>query len=118
MALANLSIYYTWKNIKSEYNYNKFKISTPTWNDTFDLPDDSYSIADIQDYFEFIIKKPETLNENSPVQIYPDKIKNRTVFKIKTGYKLELLTPETMRLLGSTKKDVDADNYGENVPKL
>ena len=57
MALANLSIYYTWKNIKSAYNNNKFKISAPTWNDTFDLPDGSYSIADIQDYFEFIIKK-------------------------------------------------------------
>ena len=56
MALANLSIYYTWKNIKSEYNNNKFKISAPTWNDTFDLPDGSYSISDIQDYFEFIIK--------------------------------------------------------------
>ena len=49
MALADLSIYYTWKNIKSEYNNNKFKISAPTWNDTFDLPDGSYSIADIQD---------------------------------------------------------------------
>ena len=56
MALANLSIYYMWKNIKSEYNYNKFKISAPTWNDTFDLPDGSYSISDIQDYFEFTIK--------------------------------------------------------------
>ena len=56
MALANLSIYFTWKNIKSEYNNNKFKISAPTWNDTFDLPDGSYSIANIQDYFEFIIK--------------------------------------------------------------
>ena len=57
MALVNLSIYYTWTNIKSEYNNNKFKISAPTWNDTFDLPDGSYFIADIQDYFEFIIKK-------------------------------------------------------------
>ena len=57
MALANLSIYYTWKNITSEYNNNKFKISALTWNDTFDLPDGSYSISDIQDYFEFIIKK-------------------------------------------------------------
>ena len=103
MALANLSIYYTWKNIKSEYNNNKFKISAPTWNDTFDLPDGSYSIADIQDYFEFIIKKHETLTENPPVQIYPNKIKNRIVFKIKTGYKLELLALETMKLLGSTK---------------
>ena len=118
MALANLSIYYTWKNINSEYNNNKFKISVPTWNDTFDLPDGSYSIADIQDYFEFIIKKHETLTENPPIQIYPNKIKNRIVFKIKTGYKLELLTPETMKLLGSTKKDVDKDKDGENVPKL
>ena len=118
MALANLSIYYTWKNIKSEYNNNKFKISAPTWNDTFDLPDGSYSIADIQDYFEFIIKKHETLTENPPVQIYVNKIKNRIVFKIKTGYKLELLTSETMKLLGSTKKDVDKDKDGENVPKL
>ena len=118
MALANLSIYYTWKNIKSEYNNNKFKISAPTWNDTFDLPDGSYSIADIQDYFEFIIKKHETLTENPPIEIYPNKIKNRIVFKIKTGYKLELLTPETMKLLGSTKKVVDKDKNGENVPKL
>ena len=55
IALGNLSIYYTWKNIKSTYNNNKFKISAPIWNDTFDLPYDSYSIADIQDYFEFII---------------------------------------------------------------
>ena len=67
MALANLSIYYTWKNIKFEYNNNKFKISASTWNDPFDLPDGSYSVADIQDYFEFIIKKHETLTENPPV---------------------------------------------------
>ena len=118
MALVNLSIYYTWKNIKSEYNNNKFKIFAPTWNETFDLPDDPYSIADIQDYFEFIIKKHETLTENPPVQIYPNKIKNRIVFKIKTGYKLELLTPETMKLLGSTNKVVDKDKNGESVPKL
>ena len=107
MALANFSIYYTWKNIKSKYNNNKFKISALTWNDTFDLLDGSYSIPDIQDYFEFIIKKLETLSENPPIQIYRNKIKNRIVFKIKTGYELELLTPETMELLGSTKKDVD-----------
>ena len=114
IALANLSIYYTWKTIKSEYNNNKFKISAPT----FYLFDGSYSILDIQDYFEFIIKKYETLTENPPVQIYVNKIKNRIVFKIKTGYKLELLTPETMKLLGSTKKDVDKDKNGENIPKL
>ena len=104
MALANLSICCTWKNIKSVCNNDKFKISAPTWNDEFDLPDGSYSIADIQDYFEFIIKKQETLAENPPVQIYPNKIKNRIVFKVKAGYKLELLSSETMKLLGSTKK--------------
>ena len=104
IALANLSIHYTWKNIKSEYNNNKFKIAAPTWNETFDLPDGFYSIDFIQDYFEFIIKEHKTLTENPPVQIYPNKIKNRIVFKIKGGYKLELLTPKTMRLLGSTKK--------------
>ena len=104
MALAHLSIYYTWKNIKSKYNNNKFKFSAPTWNDTFKLPDGSYSIADIQNYFEFIINKHEFSSENPPIQIYPNKIKNRIVFKIKTGYKLELLISETMRLLGSKKK--------------
>ena len=71
------------------------------------MPDGFYSIEDIQDYFEFIIKKHETLTENPSIQIYPNKIKNRIVFKIKTGYKLELLTPETMKLLGSTKKEAD-----------
>ena len=118
IALVNLSIYYTWKNIKSEYNNNKFKISAPTWNETFDLPDGSYSIADIQDYFEFIIKKYETLTKHPPVEIYPNKIKNRIILKMKTGYKLELLTSKTMRLLGSTRKDVDKDKNSENVPKL
>ena len=57
IALSNLRIYYTWKNIKSSYNNNEFKISEPTWNDEFELPDGSYSISDIQDYFEYIKKK-------------------------------------------------------------
>ena len=57
ISLSNLSIYYTWKNIKSSYNNNKFKISAPTWNDEFELPDGSYSVSDIQDYFEYILKK-------------------------------------------------------------
>ena len=64
------------------------------------------------------LKKHETLTENPAVQIFPNKIKNRIVFKIKTAYKLELLTPETMKLLGSAKKDVDKDSDGENVPQL
>ena len=80
IALANLSIYYTWKNIKSEYNNNKFKIHAPTWNDEFNLPNGSYSVSDIQDYFELIIKKHETIADNPPVQIYVNKIKNRIVF--------------------------------------
>ena len=67
---------------------------------------------------EFIIKKHEILTENPPVQIYPNKIKNRLVFKIKTDYKLELLTPETMKFFGSTTKDVNSDKNSENVPKL
>ena len=106
MALANLSIYYTWKNIKSECSNNKFKISPATQNYTFDLLDGSHSILDIQDYIEFIIKKHETLTENPQVQIYVNRIKNKIVFKIKTGYKLELLTSEKLKLLGSTKKNL------------
>ena len=92
MALANLSICYTWKNIKSEYNNNKFKISAPTWKDEFNLPDGFYSVSDIQNYFEYLAKKHETIVDNPPVQIYVNKIKNRIIFKIKTGYKLELLS--------------------------
>ena len=119
MVLANLSIYYTWKNIKSIYNNNnKFKISAPTWNDTFDLPDGSYNIPAIQNYIEYVIKKHETIAETAPILIYADKISNRIVFKIKTGYKLELLSKETMKLLGSTSNIINADKNTENVPRL
>ena len=118
MALANLSIYYTWKNIKSEHNDKNFKISAPTWNDEFNLPDGSYSVSDIQDYFEYIIKKHEAIADNPPVQIYVNKIKNRIVFKIKTGYKLELLTKETMQLLGRSKKDIEQNKDGGIVTRL
>ena len=65
-----------------------------------------------------MIKKHETLAKNPPIEIYPNKIKNGIVFKIRAAYKFELLTPETMKLLGSTKKDIDKDKDGENVPKL
>ena len=70
MALGNLSIYYTWENVKSTYNNNKFTISAPTCNETFDLPDGSYNISEIQDYIEYIIKKHETVGENAPILIY------------------------------------------------
>ena len=105
MALANLSIYYTWKNVKSTYNNIKFKISAPTWNETFDLPDGLYNISEIQEYIEYIIKKHEAIGENAPILIYANTINNRIVFKIKSRYKLELLSKETMKLLGSTKDD-------------
>ena len=77
IALANLGIYYTWKNIKSDYNNNKFKISAPTWNDTFDVPHGSYSIAALQNYFEYIIKKHETITDVSSVLIYVNEVNNR-----------------------------------------
>ena len=118
VALANLSISYTWKNVKSTYNNDKFKISVPTWNETFDLPDGSYNISEIQDYIEYIIKKHKTIAENAPILIYANTINNRIVFKIKSGYKLELLSKETMKLLGSTKNIIDVDKNSENVPKL
>ena len=118
MALANLSIYYTWKNVKSIYKNNKFKISAPTWNKTFDLPDGLYNISEIQDYFEDIIKKHEAIAETAPILIYANTINNRIVFKIKTGYRLELLSKETMKFLGSTSNIIDADKNSENVPRL
>ena len=118
MALGSLSIYYTWKNVKSTYNNNKFKISAPTWNETFDLPDGSYNISEIQNHIEYIIKKHETIRETAPTLIYAIIINNKIVFKIKTGYKLEILSKETMKLLGSTKDIIDSDKNSENVPRL
>ena len=118
IALSNLSIYYTWKNIKSSYNNNKFKISAPTWNDKFELPDGSYSVSDIQGYFEYILKKHGENIDKPSVQIYVNKIENRITFKIKDGYSLQLLTPETMKLLGCTENKINKDKNGENVPYL
>ena len=118
MALANLSIYYTWTNVKSTCNNNKFKISAPTWNETFDLPDGLYNISEIQDYIEYIIKKHETIGETAPILIYANTINNRIIFKIKSGYKLELLSKEIMKFLGSTKNIIDSDKNSENVPRL
>ena len=92
--LSNLSIYYTWRNIKTSYNNNNFKISAPIWNDKFKLPDGLYSLSDIQDYFKYILKK-HSENTNKPLgQIYVNKIENRITFKTKNRYSLKLLTPE------------------------
>ena len=118
VALSNLSIYYTWKNIKSSYNNNKFKISAPTWSEEFELPDGSYSVSDIQDYFEYILKEHSESIDNPSIRIYVNTIENRITFKIKNGYYLELLTPETMKLLGIAENKINKDNNGKNVPHL
>ena len=104
LALANLSIYYTWKNIKSEYNNKQFNISATTWNDEFDSPDGSYSVSDIQDCFEYIIKRHETIADNPPVQMYVNKIKNRIIFKIKAGYKLLSINKRNNAIIRKLKK--------------
>ena len=88
------------------------------WNDSFDVPDGSYSIAALQNYFEYIIKKHETITHVSPLLIYVNEINNRIVFKIKSGHKLELLSKETMKLLGSMSNSIDKDKNSELVPKL
>ena len=118
VALSILSIYYTWKNIKSSYNNNEFKISAPTWDEEFELPDGSYTISDIQDYFEYILKKHSESVDNPLIRIYVNRIENRITFKNKNGYYLELLTPETMKLLGSDENKIAKDKNGENVPRL
>ena len=118
VALSNLSIYYTWKNVKSSYNNNKLKISAPTRSEEFELPDGSYSISDIQDYFEYILKKHSESVDNPSIRMYINRIENRITFKIKSGYYLELLTPETMKLLGSTESKITKDQNGKNVPHL
>ena len=103
---------------KSSYNNCKFKISAPTWNNKFELPDGSYSVSDIQDYFEYILKKHGENIDNPSVKIYLNKIENRITFRIRNGYSLGLLTPETIKLLGSTENKIAKDKNGENVQHL
>ena len=88
IVLLNVSIYYSWRNIKNSYNNNKSKLSAPTWNDKFELPDGSYSASDIQDYFECILKKHGEHTDNPSVQIYVNKIQNRLNLKLKMGISL------------------------------
>ena len=115
IALSNISIYYTWRNKKSSYNNNEFKIFAPTWDDKFELPDGSDSVSDIQDYFEYILEKHGEDIDKPSVQICVNKIENRITFKLKKRYSLGLLTTDTMKLLGSTETK---DKNGENVPHL
>ena len=104
--------------MKSSHNNNKFKITSPTWSDEFDLPDGSYLISDFQDYFEYILKKHNENVDNPSIEIYVNKIENIITFKIKNGYYLELLTLGIMKLLGSTESKITKDRNGENVPHL
>ena len=101
-------ISYAQKNIKKSCKNNKFKISASTYNDKYELCDRSYSVSDIQDY----------KTDNPWIRIYINKIKNRITFKVQAGYYLDFLTPETMKLLGSTKSKITKDENGENVPHL
>ena len=117
ITLSSISVYYTCKSIKSSYNNKKFKISAPTWNDKFELSDGLYSVSDIQDYIEYILKRQVFMDKLS-VQIHVNKIEYRVTFKIKNGYSLQLLTSETMELLGSTENKITKDKNGENVPHL
>ena len=93
-------------------------MSALAWNEEFELPDGSNSISGIQYYFEYILKKLGENAVNPSIRIYINKIKNRVTFKIKTRYYLEPLTPETMKLLGSTKSKITKDGNGENVSYL
>ena len=122
VAWSNLSIYYTRKNIKKSYKNNKFKILDPTWNE--ELPDGSYSVPDIQDYCKYILKRHKTVLDNPSTRIYINKIENRITFKIN----LDLFTPETMKLFGTTKSKIIKNkkvwkcalfrNYGSSISTL
>ena len=104
--------------MKSSDNNNKLKISAATWNNTFELPDGSYPISDIQNSFEYFIKKHGIITDNPLIIIYVNKIKNRTTFKIKTRDYLAILTPGTIKLLGRTENKTINDKNVENIPHL
>ena len=106
------------KHKKRKCNNIKFKISAPIWSDEFELPDGPHSISDIQDYFEYILKKHNENVINPSIRIYVSKIDNKITFKIKNGYYLELLTPKTMKLIGNTESKITKYRNGENVPHL
>ena len=116
-----MSIHYTWHNIKEKYSNNKFRLSAPTWSKDVTIPASSYEIYQIQNYFlDEVIKKHESSvksNEQSSILIYANRILNMVTFRIETGYKLELLNNETIRLLGDGPI-IDTTKNGENIPKL
>ena len=94
-----MRIYYIWNNKKS----NAKTISAPSWNGKFELRDGSYSVSDIQNYFQYFINKHEKVSYNPPLRINVNEKENRITSRIKTGYYLQLLTPETTKLLEALK---------------
>ena len=104
------------KIIQKSYKNNEFKVLGQKWNENPQLPGRSFSVSDIQDYFEYIIKKLETFTDNLPIKIYVNKIENKIRFRLKIGYYLERLMPEAMKLLGSAK--ITKDENGKNEPHL
>ena len=106
------------RNMKDLYSNNKFKISASIWHDKFQLLDGFYSVSDNQDYFDYIYKEHGENTDNPSIGIYINKIESRITFKIKTGYYLELVTPETKKLLESTKNEITKEKIGENVRHL
>ena len=107
--LSNLSIYYTWNDIKNSYKKNVFKISAPTWNKIFEITDGSNSVSDIQDYFGYMIKNQEALTDNPSMKIYINKTENRVTFTTKWCYFDKLL----MSVLRSTENKIPKDKNGE-----
>ena len=114
--LSNLSICYTWKNIKM--SNNEFKISAPTCIKKFELPDGLYSVSYNQGDLSYTTKKHQTVTNNPLIRIYVNKIENRITFKIKTVYCGKRLTSKTMKLLGRTKRKITKDKNSENMTHL
>ena len=115
VVLSNLNISYTWKNMKKSNKNIKFKISIPTWDEELELPDSYYSVSDIQNYFDYIIKKHKTLTEYLLIGVCINRIENRITFKIKTGYHLAPSTPQPMKLHCINEKRLTKDKNSQNV---
>ena len=111
VALSNLSIYYKWRNFKKSYKNLKK-------NEELELLGGLYSVSNIQDYFEYILKKNGEKIDNPWIRIYVNKRENRTTFKIKTGYFLKPLTPETIKLFGSKQRKITKDKNNEDMSNL
>ena len=100
------------------YEYNKFKMSRTIWDKELALYYGWFSVSVIHNFFEYFIKKQEAITDKSSVQIYVKKIQRRITFKIKTGYYIELWTPDIVKLLGSTGRRITKDKNGEKVYQL